>query len=116
MKAIAKLRTVRHSDRKLRRVADMIRGQSVDKSFAILNILRNTSKGAVIIEGVLKSAVANLQQSEAGSAVGTDALKVSMVMIDRGPIIKRIRPRAQGRAYRIQKNLSHVTVEVRTEV
>ena len=63
----------------------------------------------------LKSAVANLQQTEAGAAAGTESISVSKVCVDKGPMMKRIHPRAQGRAFRIEKKLSHVTVEVTAE-
>jgi len=111
MEARAIVRNVRHSDRKLRQVADIIRGKSVDESFAILSVLRTQRKGARIIEDLLKSAVANLQNN--GNAnVSSDALSVARVFVDKSSIMKRIRPRSQGRAYRIHKNLSHVTIVV----
>lgn len=116
MKAQAVVRGVRHSELKLRQVADLIRGKSVNDSFAILGVMREYRKGARVLENVLKSAVANLQQTEAGSAVALEQLNVSKVCVDKGPILKRMRPRAQGRAFRIEKNLTHVTVEVSAEV
>ena len=116
LKAQAVARGVRHSELKLRQVADLVRGKSVDDAFAVLGVMREYRKGAKVLENVLKSAVANLQQTEAGAAVGTDAISVSKVCIDKGPMMKRIQPRAQGRAFRIEKKLSHVTVEVSAEV
>jgi large subunit ribosomal protein L22 len=112
MKAVAKAKYVRHSERKLRQVAALIRGKSVDESFALLGILKQSRKGADILENVLKSAVANAQNNGDDTVVSTDDLKVSTIFIDKGPKIKRIRARAQGRAFRIEKSLSHVTIQV----
>lgn len=111
MEAKAIVKNVRHSDRKLRQVADMIRGKSVDQSFAILGILRNQRKGARIIEDLLKSAVANLQNN-GNAQVSSDEVNIAQIFVDKSSIMKRIRPRSQGRAYRIHKNLSHVTIVV----
>jgi large subunit ribosomal protein L22 len=112
MESHARAQYVRHGARKLRQVADLIRGKSVDQAFAMLSILKNTRKGADIIENVLKSAVANFQNSDAGAGIGTDTLSIKEVCVDGGPLIKRIRPRAQGRAFRIHKSLSHIKVTV----
>jgi large subunit ribosomal protein L22 len=112
MQALAKAKYVRHGALKLRQVADLIRGKSVDQAFAMLSIMRNERKSAVIIENVLKSAVANFQNSEEGAGVAVEDLEVSLVTVDGGPLVKRIRARAQGRAFRIHKNLSHVTIAV----
>lgn len=61
MESLAKANSVRHSAMRLRQVADIVRGRSVEESLAILGVMKNTRKGAKIVEGVLKSAVANLQ-------------------------------------------------------
>jgi large subunit ribosomal protein L22 len=113
MEARAQARQVRYGCRKLRQVADLVRGKSVDEAMAMLSILRSQKKGAVIMENVLKSAVANFQTKEGGAGVRPEDLTLATVFVDGGPIIKRIRPRSQGRAYRIHKNLSHVTVVVK---
>jgi large subunit ribosomal protein L22 len=112
MQALAKAKGVRHGALKLRQVADLVRGKSVDEALATLSVLKNTRKGAVIVENVLKSAVANFQNSEKGANAGTENLKVATITVDGGPLMKRIRARAQGRAFRIHKALSHVTVVV----
>jgi len=112
MEALAKAKHVRHGCLKLRQVANLVRGKSVDEAFAILSVLKNTRKGAVIIENVLKSAVANFQNSESGAGVNAEDMTVATITVDGGPLMKRIRPRAQGRAFRIHKQLSHVTIVV----
>lgn len=105
MEAKAVLRNIRISPQKARLVADMIRGQQVDVA---LNTLRFTpKKGALLIRKVLESAVANASQNE---AIDVDTLFVKTIFIDGGPMLKRIRPRAMGRASRILKRSSHITV------
>lgn len=112
MEARAKANHLRYGPIKLRQVANLFRGKSVDEAFAMLSLMRTTKKGAVILENVLKSAVANLQNSEAGAGVATSSLVVKSIQVDGGPIMKRIRPRSQGRAFRIHKQMSHITVVV----
>ncbi|MBI4792870.1 MAG: 50S ribosomal protein L22 [Deltaproteobacteria bacterium] len=105
MEAKAVLRNIRISPQKARLVADMIRGQQVDVA---LNTLRFTpKKGAMLIRKVVESAVANASQNE---AIDVDTLFVKTIFIDGGPMLKRIRPRAMGRASRILKRSSHITV------
>ena len=104
-KAIAKY--VRISPRKVRQVVNLIRGKKVSDAFAIL---RFTSKGsAVDVTKVLKSAVAN---AEHNYDMNADDLIVSQIYVDEGPTMKRIKPRARGRADRIMKRSSHITVFV----
>ena len=105
-KAIAKY--IRIAPRKVRIVADLIRGKSVDEAFAIL---RHTPKVASeVIAKVLKSAVAN---AEHNYDVNVDKLFVSTIYIDQGPTIKRVHPRSRGQAFKILKRSSHVTVMVK---
>jgi len=112
MQALAKAKGVRHGALKLRQVCNLIRGKQVDEAIAILSILKNTRKGAVIVDNVLKSAVANFQNSNGGSSTSVEDLRIATITVDGGPLMKRIRARAQGRAFRIHKSLSHVTVVV----
>jgi large subunit ribosomal protein L22 len=105
-KAVAKY--LRMSARKVRLVAENIKGKPVEDA---LNILKFTpKKSAKLISKVLYSAIAN-----AGQVPGcdVDALVVGNVMVDDGPAWKRIMPRAMGRAYRIRKRTSHITVIVK---
>ena len=95
------------SPQKARLIADQIRGQSVDKAIDILTF--SNKKAAAIIRKVLMSAIANAEHNDGADI---DELKVSTITIDQGPTLKRLRPRARGRADRIVKRTSHVTVTV----
>lgn len=110
MEAVAKAKYLRYSARKLRQVADLVRGKSVEQALTTLSLMGNQKKGAPLLQAVLKSAVANFQQKEGGASIPTAQISLKTVMVDEGPIIKRIQARAQGRAYRIEKNLCHVTI------
>lgn len=107
MQAVAKLRYVRISAQKGRLVADQIRGLPVEQALNILAFSKK--KGADLMKKVLDSAIANAENNEGADI---DELKVSSVMIDEGPTMKRIRARAKGRAARILKRSSHFTVTV----
>jgi len=108
-------RYVRISPRKARVVADLIRGKDLEDALRILDL--SPKKAARIMEKVVKSAVANAEVSPEIEDV--DALYIKSVYVDGGPMWKRIRPRAMGRAYLIRKRTSHITVvldEKRKEV
>ncbi len=97
----------RTSARKMRRSVDMIRGQHVAEA---QRILRFSGLGAARdVEKLLHSAVANAEQNP---GVIAENLVVTKAWVDEGPTLKRFRPRAQGRAYRINKRTSHITIEV----
>ena len=98
MEAIAKHRYARTSAQKARLVADQVRGLSVDKALNILTF--SPKKAAVLVKKVLESAIANAEHNEGADI---DALRVATIMVDEGPSMKRIRPRAKGRADRILK-------------
>jgi large subunit ribosomal protein L22 len=104
---MAKLKYARISAQKARLVADQIRGLHVEK--ALNTLAFSTKKGAPLIKKVLESAIANAEHNEGADI---DELKVASVMIDEGPTMKRIRPRAKGRAARILKRTSHITLTV----
>jgi large subunit ribosomal protein L22 len=106
----ASLRYVRTSPRKTRQVVDLIRGKSVNEALVILDHL--PQKPARTLEKLLKSAVANAQQQN--EALEVDDLRIAEAFVDGGPIWKRWRPRARGRATRIRKRTSHITVVLRT--
>lgn len=112
MEALAKSTFVRSSSPKLRIVAKHIRGVGVNQALVTLHSLSRRNKGAYLLEKCLKSAVANFQVKDAEGVSDIDRLKVKTVMIDEGPLLKRIRPHAQGRAFRILKKMSHITVVV----
>jgi large subunit ribosomal protein L22 len=105
--ATARLSHVRIAPRKLRVVAKLIRGQKVDSAINTLRFLNRS--GSRELFKLLVSAVANAEDQ--GQA-DVDALVVRTVTVDQGPTLKRWRPRAQGRATRIQKKTSHVFVEL----
>jgi large subunit ribosomal protein L22 len=108
MEARAIARYVRVSPRKARLVVDEIRGKDAGEA---ATILRFTPKGAAEIVGkVLASAVAN---AEHNLKVKPETLFVSEAYVNEGPTLKRIRPRAMGRAFRIRKRTSHITVVVK---
>ena len=107
MEATAILRYVRISPRKVKIVADLIRGKSIAEANAIL---AHTPKAASEpILKLLKSAVSN---AEANHGMNVENLYVSQIFACPGPILKRIMPRAQGRAFRINKRTSHITLAV----
>ena len=107
MEAIAKHRYARTSAQKARLVADQVRGLSVDKALNILTF--SPKKAAVLVKKVLESAIANAEHNEGADI---DALRVATIMVEEGPSMKRIRPRAKGRADRILKRTAHITVVV----
>ena len=111
MEAIAHVRYVRISPRKVKIVADLIRGKSIAEATAIL---AHTPKAASEpILKLLKSAVSN---AEANHGMNVENLYVSQIFACPGPILKRIMPRAQGRAFRINKRTSHITLAVAEKV
>lgn len=109
MEARASVRYVRTSPRKMRRVVDLIRGQHVQEA---RRILRFSPLGASRdVEKLLDSAVANAERQP---GVIADNLLVERAWVDEGPTLRRFRPRAYGRATRVRKRTSHVTVVVKT--
>ena len=105
-KAIAK--DVRMSTIKVGAVTDLIRGKNVNEAFAILQY--TPKDAAVVINKVLKSAVAN---AENNFALDTDKLYVSEIHVGQGPTLKRFRPMDHGKAFKILKKTSHITVVVK---
>ena len=105
MESKAVARYIRISPQKARLVADVVRGLEVDKAITTLRFM--PKKGARILRKVIESAVANASQSQ---EIDVDTLYVKTIFIDGGPTLKRIRPRAMGRASRILKRTSHITV------
>lgn len=105
MEAKAVLRYVRVAPRKARLVVDLIRGKNAEEALTILKF--TPRHAAKVIEKVLKSAVANAAQKEMGDV---DTLWVSRALVDGGPVMKRMQPRAMGRANIIRKRTSHITL------
>ena len=109
--AFAKLTNVPTSPRKMRLVADMIRGKEV---FRALGILKSSNKEAAArVEKLLRSAVANWEEKNEKKAESGE-LYVSTIFVDPAPMLKRLRTAPQGRGYRIRKRSNHVTVIVDT--
>jgi large subunit ribosomal protein L22 len=108
MEAVAKLNNVPTSPRKMRLVADLIRGEQVNRA---LNILKFEPKqGAARLEKLLLSAIANWQQKNQDVDLEDADLYVKEIRVDSGRILKRLRPAPQGRAHRIRKRSNHVTL------
>jgi large subunit ribosomal protein L22 len=110
MEVTARLRYVQGSPQKMRLVIDLIRGKGVQEA---VNILQVTKKYAAHpVQKVLKSAIANAESRE--DHVDVDRLYVKEVFVDRGPMMKRIRPAPMGRAFRVLKRFSHITIKLDT--
>lgn len=107
MEAAAKLRSAMISAQKARLVADQIRGQKIDQALNILAF--SEKKAAQLVKKVLESAIANAEHNEGADV---DELRVSEIFVDEGMTMKRIQPRAKGRADRIMKRTCHITVKV----
>ncbi|EEX38170.1 50S ribosomal protein L22 [Vibrio metschnikovii] len=107
MEAFAKHNFARISPQKARLVADQIRGKSVDQALETLTF--SNKKAAELIKKVLESAIANAEHNEGADI---DDLRVAKIFVDEGPTMKRIMPRAKGRADRILKRSSHITIVV----
>ena len=115
MEARSVSRFIRISPRKARLVADQIRGKSVDEALGILAL--TPKKAAPILKKAVMSATANVQFMNDGEVPMTNNdIFIKEIRIDEGPTLKRIRPRAQGRAFRINKRTSHIKVVVESAV
>ena len=110
MEVAAKLSRARISARKARLVADQIRGKRVEEALNILSF--STKKGAHMVRKLLESAIANAEHNEGADV---DELTVSRVFVDESLTMKRLRPRAKGRADRIFKRTCHITLAVADE-
>ena len=111
MEANATSKYIRSTARKARLVADAVRGAGVGEALSLLD-LGIKKKVAEDVAKVIKSAVANLQNNNSNVNVDVDDLKVKEIYVNEGPVMKRFRPRSQGRAYSILKRLCHITVTV----
>lgn len=115
MQAVAKLKSVTMSARKMRLVIDNIRGRKVDDA---INILRFTKKEAAVwLEKLVRSAVANWEYKLEGNESADDYnLYIKTAFVDGGTIVKRFRPAPHGRAHRIRKRTNHVTIIVENRI
>ena len=105
MEVRAKARYIRVSPTKVRKVARAIKGRPVEEALNLLGFMPQRS--AKVLEKVIRSAVANADQEP---ELDVDSLSISSIAVDQGPTLKRFRPRAMGRATRILKRTSHITV------
>ena len=114
MEAIAKLRNIRVTPMKARRVVNLIRGKQATEALGISKFAPQSASEPIY--KLVASAVANAQVKgeAAGAIVDVDDLIISKAFVDEGVTLKRFRPRAQGRAFRINKRTSHITVVVAT--
>ena len=107
MEVSARLKGARISAQKVRLVADQIRGQQVGEALNILNF--STKKGAHLVKKLLESAIANAEHNEGADV---DELSVAQIFVDEATTMKRIKPRAKGRADRVLKRSCHITLAV----
>jgi len=107
MEVAARLKGARISAQKARLVADQVRGMPVEEALSLLEF--SPKKAAHIVKKILDSAIANAENNEGADV---DELKVSTIFVDEGMTMKRLRPRAKGRADRILKRSCHITVKV----
>jgi large subunit ribosomal protein L22 len=114
-RAVARARYVHMTPMKVRRVVDLIRGRSAREALAVLQFAPQAASGPVA--KVLASAMANAEHLAGleNRRFDPDTLWVTTAYVDEGPTLKRFRPRAQGRTYRIRKRTSHITIEVEAQ-
>ena len=110
MEAVAKLRNYPTSPRKMRLLADVIRGMDVEKALAILE--HHPQHSSTPLYTLLRSAVSNWEQKNEGTSAADSNLLVKTIFVDGGRVLKRMLPAPQGRAYRVRKRSNHVTVIV----
>lgn len=113
MEAVAKLRNYPTSPRRMRLLADVIRGMEVEKALSLLEF--HPQNAAVPLSKLLKSAVNNWEQKNNGQSAADAGLIVRTIYVDGARTIKRLRPAPQGRAYRVRKRSNHVTIIVDTK-
>jgi large subunit ribosomal protein L22 len=106
--AFVKLNNCPTSPRKMRLVADQVRGESIDKALAILKF--SPKEASRRLEKLVLSAIANWQSKNESEDIEKAALYISEIRVDGGSMLKRLRPAPQGRAHRIRKRSNHVTV------
>ena len=114
MEAVAKLKNVPTSPRKMRLVAGLVRGKSVSQALGILKF--DSHSGAPRIEKLLLSALSNWQQANEDARIEEADLYIKEIFVDGGKMLKRLRPAPQGRGHRIRKRSNHVTLVIDTKV
>ena len=110
MEAKAICRNLRIAPRKVRLVADLVRGMRVNE--ALVQLQFNLKRSSTPVSKLVRSAVANFKQMDGAKGVDIDALVIRQIFVDEGPTAKRFLPRAMGRATTLRKRSSHITVVV----
>ena len=111
MESTAKLKFLRRTPRKTRLVADAVRGKRVSEAISVLQF--GINKGAADdVSKLIRSAVANMQNKNAEVSIDTESLYVKTIVVEEGPVLKRFRPSAHGRASRILKHMCHISVTI----
>lgn len=111
MEAVAKLNNCPVSPRKMRLLADQIRGMQIDKALYTLKFSQRRQY-AIRLEKLLLSAINNWEKKNEGERIEDNSLFVKTIFVDGGAMLKRIKPAPQGRAYRIRKRSNHITIIV----
>ena len=114
MEAVSKLKNVPTSPRKMRMVADLIRGKKVNKALSLLKY--EPKEGAARLEKLLLSAISNWQIVNEDARLEDADLYIKSITVDGGKILKRFRPAPQGRAHRIRKRSNHVTLIIDSSI
>lgn len=109
-KYFAQFRNIPTSPRKMRLIADLVRGMEVSHALEVLRY--NPKEASGNVEKLLRSAIANWEQKNEGKSFEDENLYVKEIFVDGGRVLKRLRPAPQGRAYRIRKRSNHVTIEL----
>lgn len=110
MEAVAKLKNYPTGPRKMRLIADVVRGMEVDKALSILEF--HPQHNAIPLAKLLKSAISNWEQKNEGASAADGGLIVKTIFVDGAAMIKRMRPAPQGRGYKVRKRSNHVTIIV----
>ena len=113
MEARATLRYNRQSARKVRKVLNQVRGYNVGNAINYLHF--SSEKASVAIEKTIRSAVANLLQLDGNNDIDTDLLKIKEAYVNQGPVMKRFRAASMGRASKLRRPSSHLTIILTTE-
>jgi large subunit ribosomal protein L22 len=114
MEAIAKVRNIRITPQKARRVVNLIRGKQANEALGLLKFQPQAASEPIYKVVASAVAKAKVKGESSGAIVDEDDLVISQAYVDEGVTLKRFRPRAQGRAFRINKRTSHITVVVAT--
>ncbi len=111
METTVKLNNCAHSPRKMRLLADLVRGMAVDKAMYILQVHEKRIY-AKNLEKLLKSALSSFSEKFPEENIDNSGLKITRIQIDGGRVLKRVQPAPQGRAHRVRKRYNHITLSI----